>query len=171
MEKRTRSRVVVIGLVAVMVASCQSAGQRLHEVSEGTGTPPETTLLASRVQSSQGSQDACHSTSLLELYGSSRAIDQIVEFYSTELTNRGWTEYSPPWLPDDVDGPYLLFRQGNSFQVGISEATTDVIDQFGDEAQATARAHATVYSVTWTFADAIARRNCPAWQSEPNKQP
>jgi hypothetical protein len=131
--------------------------------------PPETVQLSSRVQANQGSQDACYSTSLLELYGSRLPINRIVEFYAKELGNRGWLEYVPSWLSENGTDTHLLFRQGRSFQVAISEATPDAVEQFGKDAQVALQHHVTVYATTWTHPDAIAQRNCPIWQFESNE--
>ena len=168
MERTICTKLVAISLVATVLASCQTAEQRLQETRGGVGMPPDAMLLASQVQARQGSQDACYFTTLFELYGTDLSIEDVIDFYSTRLS-QDWKEYSPPWLTE-ADA-YAVFRRDNAFQVSIDEALPEEIDLFGDDTRATAQPHATVYFVTWTYADADAQRNCPVWQTESDDQP
>lgn len=164
-------RHLLVGLTFLVLVGCQLTEQRLQELTDEIGLPPDAALLSAYIQENQGSQDSCYSTSLLELYGSDLAIEEIAQFYAAELVSQGWKEYTPSWLPSDDDETHLLFRKGNTAQVALSEATPFVIDQFGESAQAAAQLHETVYAVTWTYPDAIARLRCPAWQADPETEP
>ena len=171
MKTGMRRYIINAGLAAMLLVGCRSAEQQLHDTSMEIGLPPNTNLLASYIQENQGSQDVCYSTSLLALYGSVLTIKQIAEFYSAALESQGWTKYSPSGLSTQGDNIHLIYRRDRSFQVGLSEATPFEIDQFGDDARDKAQPYDTVYSVTWTYPDAIARQRCPAWQTEPSSQP
>ena len=169
MKIRINSLAVSIGLIVILLVSCKTAEQHIKDVSGDTGVPPETVLLAFQVQARQGSQDACYFTSLFELYGSRLPIERIIDYYSTELTNNGWTEATPSWLPEEENDAYLLFQRDNAFQVVISEALPDDVDYLFDEIQEATEPYTTMYLVTFTYADRVAQRDCPLWQSESNK--
>jgi hypothetical protein len=160
--------VIVICLNVSLLVGCQTAEQRLLDMSEGISTPPETVLLASQSQSRQGSQNNCYFTSLFNLYGSSLTIGQIIEYYTNELIHDDWVEVTPSWFSDDSKDTIEVFQHDKAFQIAFSEALADDIYYLFGDIQWTAESYKTSYLVTLTYADTTARRDCPTWNFETN---
>jgi len=159
-KRKTTRDIIFLSFLAILLVACQSPQEGLEKTSEKLSLPKDTALLASMIEESQGSQDACFFTSLTRLYGSSLSYDVVMDFYTTDLSDKGWTQDFPLWLPEEI----LSFRRGDEYTLGVSDVTSNefILQRFKDVNSEELKAYLTIYTVTISYADWIARRYCPA---------
>ena len=158
MKLRSKRVIVLFGIFVVfMLNGCHSPYAQLEEVQTALPTPKDTVLLDSVTEQTSGSQDACHFTHFTNLYGTSLSFEMVSEFYEDWLQNDGWTRIYPSWLPEGMP----IFRKEDEFQLTIDSSETAIGFTFNDLDNQQLELYTTVYTVTVTYADRIARRTCP----------
>jgi len=146
--------------VLLLLAACSSPTQHLDEMSKTLPLPKDTVNLAFVIEESQGSQDACFFTRRAILYASKLRIDEIVNFYKTNLPEGDW---------EIRDEERLLFKRGNDSMLSLNYAATTnrsiVHEKYGQANldDTILETYPTLYEITLTYADSIAQMGCPIW--------
>ncbi len=145
------------GLVVLCLAlgACASQGKRIAQVFDSLPTPQKTELLYKQGGTRQGSQDACFFTYKQYLYGTDQDSEQVAEFYVQAMSTARWHPNTGPLVP-----PGRLAWERNNQEYRLSISFDPHLDFPKDVVAAAEERFATVYFISITYADRLARTQC-----------
>lgn len=156
MQNRQIARIACLVLVCFLFVGCTSQEERINRLFSTLPTPPEAELICEQKGTRQGSEDACFFTYKQYLYGTDQEFQQVAEFYVQLLDN------TDPWRRDTST---LAAHQPLSWERNNREFSFDIrrdpsMDFPKDVVVRAESEYKTVYFISITYADRIARERC-----------
>ena len=127
---KTATRRSAFFLLAVFLAACVSADERIEQMNSQLPLPEETVLLASQTGVGPGGRRMCAVEDLTQLYGSALSAEEIEDFYDAELSDGGWNRVRLSYLSEDS----LIYGLSSrySLAINIDPSQSIVRDSFFD---------------------------------------
>ncbi len=146
----------LIVLACTLLASgCASGADRIDNLLDTLPTPLDVELVYQASGEGQGSQDSCYFPYTKQLYGTNRSFEDVVAFYERSLDQTTWQPRSDGLVPRN--SPSWETTSGDFWLSVRPDPRLDFPEDVVQEAQSRYR---TIYFITVTYIDKIARTKC-----------
>lgn len=148
-------RVLVLLLLCLVLGSCNRQSEKIAGVFKNLPVPAGAELLYEQGGTRQGSQDACFFTYKQYLYGTDQGFEQIAKFYIQSMDDDLWH-----YQPDSLVSSSRIDWERNGQEYRLSVVANPYLDFPKEVVAAAEERFPTVYFVSITYADRIARVHC-----------